>query len=379
MQLVRSTPRRPWTASQLGVLMLGGLLIGAAACASVLGYDSGTLALDDGGPNDATMGPPVEAGAGDAASDAGANDVCIPSASCPPGTCGTIDDGCHNTLQCKCSNMNDQCEAGACSCQPSCGAAACGNPPDMCSTDGGLLDCGTCTAPTPTCSQGQCTAGACKPYDCSHYQGTECGNLPTQCDGGTIYCPPGTNCAPGDTCNGNSCCSPYTCAHYAPACGPMFSDNCGGFIGCGCTSPQVCGMAGGCCTPDSCANHIGQCGQFIDNCTGSQFFCPCDAGCDGCGCMPQCQGKQCGQDDGCGRPCTSNDTYDPICAGMNQCQPDGTCAPCPSGSGPFPCEAGTPFNCIQQSSSPNPDAGTCLVVGVKPGSPPNAVVFYCCL
>jgi hypothetical protein len=193
----------------------------------------------------------------------------------------------------------------------------CGTIADGC---GGLLQCGTCTAPE-TCggggTPGQCGMATCMPKSCSDLH-ANCGPVGDGC-GHQIDC--GTCTAP-DTCGGggvaSQCgvgpCTPRTCAGSAVNCGP-FADGCGNLLDCGsCTAPQTCGgggVANVCgappCTPKTCAGLGLNCGPVADGCGGLLQ-------CGSCGLPTTCGGS--GMANVCG--------VNPSCTGL--CLKQVTCA-----------------------------------------------------
>lgn len=190
----------------------------------------------------------------------------------------------------------------------------------------------------PTCTKNTCDA-----------LGADCGSMPDGC-GGLLNC--GTCTAP-DTCGGggtaNVCgsnCTRTTCGAQGANCGKI-ADGCGGILDCGtCDSPATCGGAGtpnvcgtAICTPRSCTDAGAECGYISDGC-GSTVDCgDCTTGtCGGGGtpnkcatgtCTPktECTTAKCGfESDGCG------DTVG--------------CGPCPTGA---TCVAGA---CIESNCTP---------------------------
>jgi hypothetical protein len=127
----------------------------------------------------------------------------------------------------------------------------CGPAGDGC---GGLLDCGTCTAPQTCGGAGQpgVCGGGCTPRTCAA-QGFTCGpagdgcGLPLNCGS----CPAGQVCGGGGPgiC-GSGGCNPKTCADLGFNCGPA-GDGCGGLLNCGmCGVGETCGVGGpGVCGP----------------------------------------------------------------------------------------------------------------------------------
>ncbi len=163
----------------------------------------------------------------------------------------------------------------------------CGPAGDGC---GGLIDCGSCTAPQ-TCGgagiHGHCgyiDGGSCKPKTCQQ-QGIQCGPAGDGC-GGILNC---GNCIPPETCGGagmlgvcgyvdGGSCTPKTCQQLGIDCGPA-GDGCGGLLSCGmCMSPLTCGGGGtpsvcgisdgGVCKPKTCAQLGFNCGPAGDGCGG---------------------------------------------------------------------------------------------------------------
>ncbi|MDP8999985.1 MAG: hypothetical protein M3O46_07730 [Myxococcota bacterium] len=279
--------------------------------------------------------------------------ACVPTTCQSTGyTCGKNGDGCGGILDCgacslpetcggggfsKCGSFASRFDAGS-SCVPTtCSALGydCGPGADSC---GGLLQCGSCTAPE-TCGAGgfsKCGLPAgvspdggrtvsCTPSTCAAF-GFTCGPAADGC-GGLLQC--GT-CAAPQTCgaggfskcglppgvapDGGSTisCTPKTCSALGYDCGPA-SDGCGALLQCGtCTSPQTCGGGGfnkcgapsgaspdgaSACTPTTCASQGITCGPTGDGC-GNLLSCgTCNApqSCGGgsvpgqCGCQGLCQ------------------------------------------------------------------------------------------
>ena len=140
--------------------------------------------------------------------------------------------------------------------------------------------------------------------------------------GNEIVCLPGSSSFDLDTsyeCKGS--CYPPQCPQCQPSCSghDCGDDGCGGSCG-NCEQGEVCSdgqcVDSGACT-STCGSEGCECGVVCGTSCGS---CPegnsCNDGCH-CQCMPQCSGKECG-DDGCGESCGS-------CGGGESCQ-DGQCA-----------------------------------------------------
>jgi hypothetical protein len=211
-------------------------------------------------------------GPGDASAGEGGANACTASTCTSLGyTCGKNGDGCGGILDCGTCTAPDRCGGGGFSkcgistsrsdagsgCTPTTCAALgydCGPAADSC---GGLLQCGSCTAPQA------CGAGGF----------SKCGLPPgIGPDGGPV-----------------SSCTPTTCAALGYTCGPA-SDGCGGLIQCGtCTAPEKCGSGGfskcglppgvlpdggsiNSCTPKTCASLGYNCGPASDGC-GTLLMC----------------------------------------------------------------------------------------------------------
>jgi hypothetical protein len=280
-------------------------------------------------------------------------------------TCGYRADGCGGLLDCGSCTAPDTCGGGgtpnACghSCtQTTCGAkgANCGVIADGC---GGTLDCGNCTSPA-ICGGGGtanvCGTPACTPRSCGSI-GATCGPISDGC-GGTVNC--GT-CAAGTTCGGggtpNVCgtgsCNPKTCATENAECG-FVGDGCGGTVSCGsCASGETCGaggpnICGGGCTPRKCSDVNATCGFVGDGCGGvlSCGTCTPPAVCGGGGVASQCGGSCV--------PRTCNSAGAECGAISDGCGGVLSCGTCPAGetcgaSGANKCGAGscTPKSCTQ--------------------------------
>jgi len=269
---------------------------------------------------------------------------------CGPNGCGGSCGNCPANTYCD----NYKCKP---ICKPDCTGKVCGD-------NGCGGSCGTC-APTDECKDGKCVP-PCKP-NCT---GKQCGD--DGCGGLCGYCPQGFVCQNfkcvqvGPTCgdfqcdfwNGESCDScPDDCGPCGDGCSPAPFPGCGG-----CKCQQcVCGMDPYCCDA-----------QWDDICVGECFDC------GGCGCVPQCQGKECG-DDGCGGSCGTcppkyscqKNVCQPICMPSclgKQCGPDGcggSCGTCPDG---FKCDAGAcvPYctpDCKGKKCGPDGCNGLCGMCG----------------
>jgi hypothetical protein len=287
-------------------------------------------------------GVPADGSVGDAATSA-----CVPS-TCPSltYTCGKNGDGCGGILDCgtctapetcggggfsKCGTLNPTSDGGS-SCTPTtCSALGfdCGPAADSC---GGLLQCGTCAAPQICGGGGFSKCGlppgigpdggavsGCTPTTCAAL-GYTCGAAADGC-GGLVQC---GSCTAPQTCGSggfSKCglppgigpdggpivsCTPTTCAARGYDCGPA-SDGCGALLQCGtCTLPQTCGSGGfnkcglpsgvgpdgssSSCTPKTCQSQTINCGPAGDGC-GNLLSCgTCSApqSCGGGGAPGQC-------------------------------------------------------------------------------------------
>jgi hypothetical protein len=325
--------------------------------------------------------------------------ACVPKTCAQLGaTCGAQGDGCGGTLSCGTCTAPAYCGGngantcglggsdGGSTCAPKTCAqlgAACGAQGDGC---GGMLSCGTCTAPAycggngpNQCGQGGADGGsACVPKTCAQL-GATCGSQGDGC-GGTLSC--GTCTAPA-YCGGNgankcglggadggSSCVPKTCVQLGATCGSQ-GDGCGGTLSCGtCTAPAYCGGngankcglggtdGGSACVPKTCAQLGANCGSQGDGCGGTLTCGTCTAPsyCGGAGpnvCGqggsdggPVCISKTCAQlgvdcgpvGDGCGGLIASCGT----CVAPQFC---GASTPSKCGIGTIPTDAGTYVTC----------------------------------
>ena len=216
----------------------------AMTCAQ-LGFNCGQNADGCGGTIDCGGCPGSQrcGGGGFSVCGSGSTDASADAtvAVCQPKTCasaaydcGNAGDGCGGTLSCgacpatqycggggfnKCGGTTGLATDGSVPCTPltSCTAGRnCGYQSDGC---GGVLTCGTCTAPL------YCGGGG---FD--------------QCGGNTGHAP-----------DGSTICNPITCASQGFNCGPA-GDGCGGLLQCGtCGGSLTCGGGG---TPGRCGNSL---------------------------------------------------------------------------------------------------------------------------
>jgi hypothetical protein len=236
--------------------------------------------------------------------------TCVPRTCAQLGAnCGTQGNGCGGTLNCGLCSAPQFCGGdgsnrcglggtdGGSQCVPrTCASlgATCGQQGDGC---GGILDCGSCTAPAYCGGNGanKCGLGGndggttCVPRTCAQL-GAECGQQGDGC-GGTLNC---GSCNSPDFCGGkgpNQCgqgavdggsqCVPKTCASLGATCGTQ-GDGCGNTLNCGgCTAPQFCGGngpnrcglggtdGGTTCIKKTCADLGATCGTQGDGCGGT--------------------------------------------------------------------------------------------------------------
>lgn len=281
----------------LGVVLLGTTL--AAACGSETTSEFIAQPRPDGGattPPGSIIGDPGrDGGTPPPATTA----ECVRTCSALGVACGPSGDGCGNLIQCGTCNAPETCGggektsvcgSGKTTCTPkTCAdypAKSCGPLADGC---GGLIVCGTCTAPESCGGGGTASVcggdSGCKPRtvaDCAA-NGIQCGPLADGC-GGFVTC--GT-CGATESCgaggpakcgaSGGGTCTPKTCADLGFTCGPA-GDGCGNLLNCGtCTAPQSCGGGGmpskcggtNACVPRTCAQLGATCGPAGDGCGGT--------------------------------------------------------------------------------------------------------------
>jgi len=129
----------------------------------------------------------------------------------------------------------------------------------------------------------------CTPRTCVQ-AGTNCGPVADGC-GGLLQCgtcPAPSTCGGGGTpsqCGGNAACVPATCASLHVNCGEQ-GDGCGNEFDCGtCTAPATCGGGGDAGAPSVCGGSAA-CIPITQCPTGMN----CGAVADGCGHLVQCGG-----------------------------------------------------------------------------------------
>ena len=229
----------------------------------------------------------------------GACQPCIPA--CDGRECG--DDACGGTCGDAPCGGGAVCVDGNCDCVDNGEVSCCGAASDRpCALD----SCGQVTATSAPCAYG-CEDGDCLPCptDCSASEcgddgcGGSCGGCDsgTQCVTGVCVCVPGATVA---------CCDDARCSY----------DSCGGLDAV--LEPCPWGCADGACLPcvPDCEGRV--CGD--DGCTGSCGGCPADEVCTLAGscitCVPQCDGVTCG-DNSCGGTCGACDA--PLACDDGQC------------------------------------------------------------
>jgi hypothetical protein len=279
-------------------------------------------------------------------------------------TCGQVADGCGGLLDCgtctapaSCGGGGTPNQCGSICKQTTCGAkgANCGIIGDGC---GGTLTCGVCTSPA-VCGGGGtanvCGVPQCQPRSCQSV-GANCGPISDGC-GNTINCGVCTapmTCGGGGTPNscGNGSCNPKTCTTEGANCG-FIGDGCGGTVACGtCASGQTCGAAGpnkcgGSCTPRTCSDAGADCG-FVGNGCGGTLNCGvctppqiCGGGGVASKCGGSCTPRTCAQ---AGAACGG---ISDACGGVRQCGVCPTGQTCGAGGVPNQCGSGncTPRDC----------------------------------
>ncbi len=313
-------------------LTIGGLVFGTGTSTSdgVAEPGPGGTGVDPGDGGGPTSDPETEPDMGGA--DPGDDTDCVPVSCVEQGVeCGDADDGCDAVLDCGACPPGEGCVAQACICAPDCFGKQCGD-------DGCGGSCGDCETDefcnlTQLCQQlaDDCPDSA----DCS---GQDCGPDPV-CGTDCGDCPAGEDCGADGMCD----CVPVGCLELQAECGAI-DDGCGATITCGsCAAPSICENHACVCVPDCAGKQCGDdgCGGVCGTCATSEFCnlaqlcettgpgCPDNADCTGqqcgpdpvcgtncgdcaagetcnasgvCECVPQCVGKQCG-DDGCGGVC----------------------------------------------------------------------------
>ena len=226
------------------------------------------------------------------ASDGGSG-TCAPLTCTPPNLklCGTIMDGCGNSLVCACET-GSQCIGGMCQkappeCQSDAGSdggigSKCGTLPNACGS--GTVSCGDC-AKGDQCVSGTCIA--CTNPVCGT---ATCGTVSNSC--GSVSC---GSCKTGQQCYDNNCCTPSSCEAAleggVPGCAPV-NLGCGVNVSCSpCTLPgEVC-YNNACCTPSTCAAQIDA--GAVTGCTPIDLGCGMTTSCAPCPGGQICQNNTC--------------------------------------------------------------------------------------
>ena len=312
--------------------------------------------------------------------------------SCAGKSCGD-DDGCGNT--CTACPAGQQCDLdlGECFSCDTCQGLTCGtetNCGEQCDTCGGMDGC-DCPNSKPVCQDGVCVDGPCEDTCVGKVCGqqNDCGETclcgsGCSCPPNLPYCVDGQCTSDDDDCEES--CAGVTCGSKN-GCGTKLCDECDGSEPCGCPNGECldgqcvdcdctgksCGEDDGCggkCTdcPDldqacdtgswQCVGHDPGCPPMGDWCgdlpSGVTCECPSDSECVGekCLCIGSCGGKLCGEDDGCGNPCSDCPDGGLCDQETGTCDPEGTCDD-PS------CEC-MPGQCdTNPCGSDCPDCGTC--------------------
>ena len=308
-------------------------------------------------PSAVTCGEPIPAS--DCRSCSGFGTHCDPGLSCanPPGTTGPDARVCCGSCPaaatvacgmpipdptdpsgapCRDCGTGTLCPAGAdCidgSCCPRCpssSSVACGlDIPDQRDATGAI--CRLCSAGTQCDAGSTCTGGVCC-GSCASPSTLECGVDPVEAPG-CPACPSGTRCDAGERCTGGSCCAPTCSPPSTRACGERPSDGCGG----------TCAAGTACESPS-------------EVCVGSR-----------CVCRPSCEGRRCGESDGCGGECPGT------------CDPGFACSelPPPAAPGDFQCE---PSTCVPSCGlCQSCVAGSCEPMTCAPGESACLLTCECC-
>jgi len=208
---------------------------------------------------------------------------------------------CNSKWDASCAALVEELNCGDCQTGPFCGDGQC-NGVENCYTC--ATDCGKC------CGNGECEpqfAESCA--SCS----LDCGACPGQDSCCTPHDTPGCMDQEVEWCVCQMdpyCCNNQwdaTCASEADQCGSCNGDCCEGNPTPGCDDEEieecVCSMIPYCCEK-----------EWDQKCAGSVEM----TGCGQCGCIPNCQGKECG-DDGCGGSC-GECPFGETCSNQGQCQ-----------------------------------------------------------
>ncbi|HEU5430496.1 MAG TPA: hypothetical protein VFU81_02470, partial [Thermomicrobiales bacterium] len=273
---------------------------------------------------------------------------------CTAGICGSCPSPCAAGQRCKdgqCICDGESCPNGCCqsqTCQTGRSLAVCGSGGAACQACGQCRQCsgGNCVAANESqcCNAGNglCRSGQC--VDCG--SGQRCGDRACVCNGQS--CPDGC-CDRSNTCQSGSsdgacgtdgqlcqaCRAPQTCGGgdqprrcgcteesddvtCAGKCGTV-ANNCGRRVDCTPRCPGCC--SGATCLPGTSDDACGAGGAGCQICHAPQT-CAGDGKPGACGCKPNCAGKGCGADDGCGGKCRCPQDS-PIC--LNDSEPSCCC------------------------------------------------------
>jgi hypothetical protein len=248
------------------------------------------------------------------------------------GKCGKVKNNCQKTVDCGSCACDPPCEicflcneaTGVCEPDPNQQGDACGEPGQVCQSDGDCACDASSCAPCERCQgDGACSApcggtGCCDTDTC--VAGTSdgaCGTGGQAC----VSCPLPATCGGGGQA-GVCGCTPITTCPGGLDCGDI-DDGCGSILNCGdCTPPETCGgdnpgtpnVCG--CTPTTCAAQGTNCGTISDGC-----FSTLDCGnCSGT--TPICVSNVCTACSAA-HPCPSG-----CCANTGSCQPGTADAAC---------------------------------------------------
>jgi len=362
--------------------VVAGLFV--ASCASLWGFQDGTLANDggtdgrvsgqDGGRDvttahdaggDARDAPRDTASSADTSRADGAIDAagdaprdaarCTTAEDCPAGqACDTQSGLCGNACG---TTSTTECRGGCCGggrCQP-------GTTDMYCIANG---TCQTCSAPTPACAGDAGCVECVTPMDCMGVAGKPAcvGNSCSPTCAEDIDCPVGQACAAGN-CPGDSC-------HAGPfMCGPSCSGSCN--AGC-------CGM-NAMCAPGTAPGTCGVDGGACAICAGTTAQCSSGGVCVECNTAADCTGGGGGTQSCVNGVCMANGS----CATANECNMGyacnaGTCSKtctdsttcnggcCASGTcasyGPMTCGGGTGAACVDCMTGTS--GKVCVMTGV---------------
>ena len=274
-------------------------------------------------------------------------------AACVGKPCGASD-GCGGTCGCP---DGLQCQEGQCLyCTPNCWGKVCGD-------DGCGAPCGTCDGGS-VCWHDACCSPACDGKTCGDDGcGGTCGSCtwPATCQDGQCCTPTcdGVTCGNDDGCGGTCGCTSGSCVDGT------CQDGCGGitYEGC-CDGTTVKWCSSGSISTIECTEEGSGASCGWDD-EGGYYWCGDTEAADPTGtfprecagaCTPDCTGKSCDQDNGCGHPCG--------CAAGQTCEA-GQCVAC------------TP-DCLGRSCGDDGCGGTCGECGEGLACHPNGVCVDPC-